>query len=378
MKKIVVIWWIASLVVWTWMLFSNADFISSNWTFSSQTPNVNGIEIKSENKNLKTAYVAGGCFWCIESIFDGTEGVEEAISGYIGGAAETANYASIGGGGTQHREWVEVIYDANRINFEEIVNIFWRQIDPTDAGWQFADRGFHYTTAIYYSNNEEKLIAENSKNILASSGKFEEEIATKILPVSDFYKAEEWHQDYAQKQTLRYKAYEIWSWRAGYKNDVWKNDTTLPDADTKKSLFTDVELREKLTALQYRVTQQDGTERAFTEWNYHDSKEAWIYVDIVDGTPLYSSTHKYDSGTGWPSFWQSINDENIFYKEDNSFFSKRTEVRSTQADSHLGHVFPDGPRDKWGIRHCINWASLEFIPYEELENRGYWEYISLF
>ena len=375
MKTVFVIWSIATLIVWTWILFSKASVKSNTHSTNNyQNQKLTDMDKKSENKNLQKAYFAGGCFWCIESIFDWTNGVEEAISGYLWGSADTANYKAIWAGNTQHREWVEVTYDANSISFEEIVSIFWRQIDPTDAWWQFADRGFQYTTAIYYSNEEEKEIAEKTKKMLEDSGKFETEIATKILPISPFYKAEEEHQDYAQKRSLKYKAYEIGSWRAGYKKEVWEGDTIL--APSKKE--TDADLKARLTPLQYKVTQKNGTERAFTEWNYHDNTKPWIYVDIVDGTPLYSSIHKYDSGTWWPSFWKSLDDENIYFKEDNSLFSKRTEVRSSQADSHLGHIFPDWPSDKWGMRHCINWASLRFIPYEELESSWYWEYVSLF
>ena len=146
----------------------------------------------------------------------------------------------------------------------------------------------------------------------------------------------------------------------------------------KKNGMSQQELREKLTPLQYKVTQENGTERAFTEGNYEDNKEPGIYVDIVDGTPLYSSLHKYDSGTGWPSFWQWIDDNMLVYKEDNSLFTKRTEVRSKTADSHLGHIFPDGPADKWGQRHCINGASLKFIPVADLESEWYWKYSEMF
>jgi peptide methionine sulfoxide reductase msrA/msrB len=142
--------------------------------------------------------------------------------------------------------------------------------------------------------------------------------------------------------------------------------------------FTDSDLKNRLTPLQYKVTQKNGTERAFSDWNYHDNKKAWIYVDVVDGTALYSSTHKYDSGTWWPSFWRSLDESHLVYKEDNSLFSKRTEVRSKNADSHLGHIFTDGPSDKWGVRHCINGASLLFIPEDKLEEYWYWKYAELF
>lgn len=339
------------------------------------------IEATIHSQETQIAYFAWGCFWCIESIFDGTDWVEKAISWYIGWTKETANYESIGSGGTQHREWVAVYYNPDLISYIELVEIFWRQIDPTDEWWQFADRWFQYTTAIYYSNKEEEELLRASKGSLEWSGKFEKAIATKILSKADFFEAEEYHQDYAQKQSLRYKAYEVGSWRAWYKKNTWGNSPViewkelvnleLPD-------FTDSDLKNRLTPLQYKVTQKNGTERAFSDWNYHDNKKAWIYVDVVDGTALYSSTHKYDSGTWWPSFWRSLDESHLVYKEDNSLFSKRTEVRSKNADSHLGHIFTDGPSDKWGVRHCINGASLLFIPEDKLEEYWYWKYAELF
>lgn len=376
MKNISVILAVGLLIVWVGWWVQASKKVSQNPTQNKV------IDQKTDIENLPSAIFAWGCFWCIEWIFDGTTGVAEAVSGYIGGTAETATYDQIGTGKTEHREWVKVYYDPDTITFSELVDIFWRQIDPTDEWGQFADRGFQYTTAMYYANDEEQQILKASKKELNESGKFEKEIATKILPVSDFYEAEEYHQDYAQKQTLRYKAYEVGSWRAGYKKETWseeeKEAQAKMESENQKNTMTKQDLKDRLTPLQYRVTQEDGTERAFTEGNYHDNKEAWIYVDIVDGTPLYSSLHKYDSWTGWPSFWQWIDDDMLVYKEDNSFFSKRTEVRSKIADSHLGHIFPDGPSDKWWIRHCINGASLEFIPVDQLEARWYAEYLESF
>lgn len=140
--------------------------------------------------------------------------------------------------------------------------------------------------------------------------------------------------------------------------------------------LSDKALKEMLSPLQYKVTQHEGTERAFTDPR-HNTKEEGIYVDIVSNEPLFSSTEKFDSGSGWPSFWAPIHKEEVVEKEDRSFFSVRTEVRSKTADSHLGHVFPDGPKPT-GLRYCINGASLRFIPKKDLEKEGFSEYLKLF
>ncbi|QFR39782.1 peptide-methionine (R)-S-oxide reductase MsrB [Candidatus Gracilibacteria bacterium 28_42_T64] len=325
-----------------------------------------------ETENARELYIAGGCFWCIEGIMDAQDGVIEATSGYLGGTEETATYGEVSSGNTKHREGVKVVFDPEIVNYEDLVSLFWKQIDPTDAGGQFADRGFHYTTAMYYNTPEEKEILENSKKILDDSGKYDEKIVTEILPFTAFYKAEEYHQDYAQKSALKYKIYAKGSGREGYIEDTWGDSAKKVETKNDKE-----SLKERLTDLQYRVTQENATERAFDN-EYNDNKEAGIYVDIVDGTPLFSSKDKYDSGSGWPSFSKPIDKVNIEEVEDTKFFMTRTEVRSEKADSHLGHVFSDGPSDQGGLRYCINSAALKFIADEDLEGEGYGEYVKMF
>lgn len=170
----------------------------------------------------ETAVFAGGCFWCIETAFDGQEGVYDAISGYAGGEESEASYALVSKGNTKHREAVQVYYDPQKISYEKLLDIFWRQIDPTDDGGQFADRGFHYTTAIYYQNEVEESLAKASKEALKISGKFSDPIVTEILPFTTFFKAEEKHQDFAKKQALYYQRYKKGSGRAGFIEDVWE------------------------------------------------------------------------------------------------------------------------------------------------------------
>ncbi|MDD3144786.1 MAG: peptide-methionine (R)-S-oxide reductase MsrB [Candidatus Gracilibacteria bacterium] len=321
--------------------------------------------------NLESAYFAGGCFWCIESIMDAQTGVSKAISGYAGGTEKNPTYEEVSSGITGHREAVKVLFDPKIINYRELVEIFFRQIDPTDEGGQFADRGFHYTTAIYYINEEQKNIAQEVINNLDNSGEFEKKVVTRLEEFTTFYEAEKYHQDYASKQSLRYNMYKKGSGRKGYIDDNEEKYSSLFSKDET------MDLKEKLTPLQYKVTQENATEMPFNN-EYWDNHEDGIYVDVIDGTPLFSSTNKYDSGTGWPSFTKSIDDALLDKKEDDKLFMNRTEVRSKTSDSHLVHVFDDGPVEDGGLRYCINSAALRFVPLADMEEEGYGEYLKLF
>jgi len=329
--------------------------------------------------SLAKATFAGGCFWCMEPPFEKLEGVREVISGYTGGHKPNPTYKEVSGGGTGHIEVVQVIYDPEKITYAELLEVFWRQIDPTDPDGQFVDRGRQYRAAVFYHNEEQKRLAEKSKEDLQKSGRYGKPIITEILPAPAFNRAEEYHQDYYKKNPIRYNFYRLNSGRDRYLKKIWgerKEEKQMGSSDKKFIKPSKEELKRKLTPIQYKVTQEEGTEKPFDN-EYWDNKRSGIYVDIVSGEPLFSSLDKYDTGTGWPSFTKPLEPGNIVEKEDWSLFFGRTKVRSRLADSHLGHVFPDGPAPT-GLRYCMNSTALRFVPVEDLDEEGYGQYKGLF
>ncbi|TCI76105.1 peptide-methionine (S)-S-oxide reductase [Exiguobacterium sp. SH0S1] len=314
---------------------------------------------------MAKATFAGGCFWCMVKPFHKYEGVERVVSGYTGGHVDNPTYQQVCSETTGHLEAIEVTFDPEVISYEELLRIYWRQIDPTDGGGQFNDRGESYRPAIFYHSEEQRDAAERSKQEVENSGRFERPIEVEIRPAKTFWEAEDYHQDYYKKNPFRYEMYRVGSGRAKFVKEAW--------SDKKQKQ----ELKDRLTPMQFKVTQENGTEPPFQN-EYWDEEREGLYVDVIDGTPLFTSRDKFQSNCGWPSFARPIEEKQLDVNMDTTHHMVRTEVRSKHADSHLGHLFDDGPKELGGLRYCINSASLRFIPKEELESAGYGEYKHLF
>jgi len=346
-----------------------------------------------DDMKTQIATFAGGCFWCTESDFEKLKGVQKVISGYTGGHKALPSYKEVSMGGTGHTEAIQVYFDPNVVTYEELLDYFWRHIDPTDAGGQFVDRGNQYRSEIFYHTDSQKEAATASRKDLDESKVFDKPIVTGITRFEVFYPAETYHQDYYKKNPIRYKYYRWNSGRDQFIEKAWKdahikNETMKARPMNKEmnkmeadqtSMWTrpsDADIKKKLTPMQYKITQHEGTEPPFDN-AFWDNKKEGIYVDIVSGEPLFSSTDKFKSGTGWPSFTRPLEPAHIVEKTDRSLFMSRTEVRSKIANSHLGHVFDDGPAPT-GLRYCINSGALKFIPKEKLADEGYGQYANLF
>ncbi|WP_111493264.1 peptide-methionine (R)-S-oxide reductase MsrB [Marinobacter bohaiensis] len=355
-------------------------------------------EFAPDDPSLAVATFAGGCFWCVEAGFEKIPGVVEAVSGYAGGDEADPTYKQVSSGRTGHTEAVQVYYDPDVITYQGLLQGFWRFMDPTDADGQFVDRGQQYRPEIFYDTAKQQRLAEVSRDALADSGRYDKPVVIEITALKQFYPAEKYHQDYYKKNPVRYKFYTFNSGRYQFIEQVWGEDQdidfaqfrpenvdsddggqAMKGADAKgfdDASFvkpSDEKLKSMLTDMQYKVTQKDGTEPAF-ENEYWDNKQVGLYVDVVSGEPLFSSADKYKSGTGWPSFVRPIKPDAVVEKEDKSWFMTRTEIRSSVADSHLGHVFKDGPAPT-GLRYCMNSAAMKFIPRDEMVAAGYGEYL---
>ncbi len=331
--------------------------------------------------------VAGGCFWCVEADLEKLPGVLTAVSGYAGGETESPTYKDYDDGG--HREVVYVVYNPSVVSFREIIIYTIKHMDPTDGDGSFGDRGYGYSPALYYRNSEERAVIHDVIADINALGVYEKPLAVAVEEYPTFWTAEDYHQNYYKGtlSALKYQYYRNASGRDDFIDKHWGDDTgpTLPTEESPYDVRSwqefekpaDEALQTMLTPMQYKVTQKNGTEPSFNNV-YWDNHAEGIYVDIVSGEPLFSSTDKFDSGTGWPSFTKPIYPAAVTEHDDYKLVLKRTEIRSAFADSHLGHVFNDAPPELGGIRYCMNSASLRFVPKEEMADEGYEQFLSLF
>ncbi len=321
--------------------------------------------------NIETIYFAGGCFWGTEHFIKQIDGVVDTEAGYANSLIPDPTYSEVCTGQTMAAEGVKVEYDTTRIDLPSLIQLYLMTIDPTSVNRQGNDRGTQYRTGIYYTNprQQQTALAEIAKE--AQLHRLP--IAVEVKELQNFYPAEEYHQDYLDKNPGGYCHIDPRLF------EVARRVTKRPQAHVDPSAYSrpdDARLRSELTAEQYAVTQQNATEAPFRN-EYFDNHEKGIYVDVTTGEPLFVSTDKFDSGCGWPSFSRPVSDKVIVKKRDLSHGMDRTEVRSRVGDSHLGHVFPDGPKERGGLRYCINSASLRFIPLNRMAAEGYGQYIPL-
>ena len=341
-----------------------ADLNAAEHTFYQPKTNQESIPV-----DARTIYLAGGCFWGVEAYFERIDGVLDAVSGYANGRTENPSYEDVVYRNSGHAETVKVVYNPDKLSLDDILQYYFRIIDPTSLNKQGNDRGEQYRVGVYSTDPAEQSVIAGALTELQK--RYKRPVVVENVALEHFYEAEQYHQDYLMKNPNGYchvdlnKADEPLPGKAPAVKAFDAKAFNKPDSKT---------LQQRLSREEYQVTQNNGTERAFSH-RYDELFEPGLYVDIVSGEPLFSSSDKYESGCGWPSFVKPVNASVITEKTDTSYNMRRIEVRSQVADSHLGHVFNDGPRDRGGLRYCINGASLDFIPKAQMQERGYGQWL---
>ena len=348
------------LLLASWFL--NGEAASAKPYDRTSCPMTPQTTTTDSTKNLRDIYYAGGCFWGVEEYFSRIPGVHDVSVGYANGRTKNPTYEDVCRRDTGHAETVHVRYDPDTVSLKTLTERFFAIIDPVSVNRQGNDVGVQYRTGIYYARNEDKSALEEVMREEAK--KHSAPLAVELQPLSHYYLAEEYHQRYLKKNPGGYCHIDF-----SNLDDILESPPA-PAAQVKYAKPADEELRKKLSPEEYRITQQAGTEAPFSG-KYWDHKERGIYVDVATGEPLFVSTDKFESGCGWPSFTKPIEPEAVVENTDRSHGMIRTEVRSRAGDSHLGHVFPDGPEDKGGLRYCINSAALRFVPYDDMDKEGF-------
>lgn len=310
-------------------------------------------------KIVNKIYLAGGCFWGVEAYFSKIPGIIYTEAGYANGKTQNPKYEDVLKGDTNFVEAVLIEYNPYEISLSDILNHYFSIVDLTTLNRQALDVGTQYRSGIYYVDDKDRDVIAHA--IDQQQKKLKQPIVTEVKKLENFYKAEEYHQKYLEKHP------------GGYCHI----DLSKLNKYNKYKKPSEEELKKKLTDIQYKVTQKAATEKPFSS-EYDKKSDEGIYVDVVTGEPLFSSTDKYDAGCGWPSFTKPIEPKFVKEKVDKSMAMQRTEVKSEIGNSHLGHVFDDGPKTKGGHRYCINGAALKFVPKNEMQKQGYGEYLYLF